>query len=179
MNSLKNTKFLTLSSVILAFIIILGYVPPLNIFVVPIVVQNLGILLAGVILPMVWSVLVVGLFLMLVLIGLPVLPGMQGGFLMFTSPVGGYLIGYFLSAVLLPWAFRHSDWESRPYKYFIKVILFGVVPISIFGIIGMFMTTPLMPAKAFLVNLDYVPGDVFKAFLVILIVQRLKSRRII
>lgn len=66
---------------------------------VPIVMQNMFILLAGLLLSPLSAVSAVGLYLVLGAIGLPVFAGGSGGFAHFFGPTGGYLISY-LPAVL-------------------------------------------------------------------------------
>jgi biotin transport system substrate-specific component len=65
---------------------------------VPIVLQNLFILLSGLLLGPKWGVAGVGVYLFAGACGLPVFSGGTGGIGKFVGPTGGYLIG-FLPAV--------------------------------------------------------------------------------
>ena len=75
-----------------AIICILGLVPgvPLPFMPVPIVLQNIGIFLAGIILGRKMGALSVIVFLLLVATGLPVLSGGRGGIGVFVGPSAGF-----------------------------------------------------------------------------------------
>ncbi|MED9788427.1 MAG: biotin transporter BioY, partial [Latilactobacillus curvatus] len=72
-------------ALLLAIIIGLGLVPnlPMGLIPVPITVQNIGILLVGLILTPGEAAITIGAFLLLALIGMPVLTGMRGGVAVF------------------------------------------------------------------------------------------------
>ncbi len=61
---------------------------------VPIVLQNMFIILAGFILGPWWGLAAVIFYLMLGAAGLPVFSGGTGGLVKFAGPTGGYLLGY-------------------------------------------------------------------------------------
>ena len=65
---------------------------------VPITAQSLGVMLAGGVLGAVRGSLAITLFLGLVAIGLPLLPGGRGGFGVFLGPTGGFLVGWIIAA---------------------------------------------------------------------------------
>ena len=67
---------------------------------VPIVLQNLFIVLSGLILGPRLGTAAVALFLVTGALGLPVFSGAGGGFARFAGPTGGYLAGYLLAAPL-------------------------------------------------------------------------------
>jgi len=67
---------------------------------VPIVLQNLFVLLAGLTLGWRWSAAAVGLYLFVGLLGLPVFSGGSGGIAHFLGPTGGYLVGFLVAAPL-------------------------------------------------------------------------------
>ncbi|MDQ1330177.1 MAG: biotin transport system substrate-specific component, partial [Thermodesulfobacteriota bacterium] len=67
---------------------------------VPIVLQSLFILLAGLLLGSTWGVAGVGIYLLAGAFGLPVFAGGAGGIGRFLGPTGGYLLG-FLPAVYI------------------------------------------------------------------------------
>ncbi|WP_243789695.1 biotin transporter BioY [Saccharopolyspora gloriosae] len=86
-----------------AFIAVLGLFPGLFIAgaAVPVVLQNMGPLLAGSILGARRAGMSVLLFLALVAIGLPLLSGGRGGIAPFAGPSGGFVLGWLLSAVVV------------------------------------------------------------------------------
>ncbi len=67
---------------------------------VPIVLQNLFVLLAGLILGWRWAAAAVSLYLFVGLLGLPVFSGGTGGIAHFLGPTGGYLVGFLVAAPL-------------------------------------------------------------------------------
>ena len=86
-----------------AVICILGLVPgiPLPFMPVPIVLQNIGIFLAGVILGRKYGALSVIIFLLLAATGLPLLSGGRGGIGVFAGPSAGFLFLYPVVAHIL------------------------------------------------------------------------------
>jgi biotin transport system substrate-specific component len=61
---------------------------------VPIVLQNLFVMLAGLLLGSRWALASVGIYLLAGACGLPVFAGGQGGIGRIVGPTGGYLLGY-------------------------------------------------------------------------------------
>lgn len=91
-----TTKHLVYTALMTAIICILGLVPsvPLPFMPVPIVLQNIGIFLAGIILGRKLGTTSVIVFLLLVATGLPVLSGGRGGIGVFAGPSAGFLFLY-------------------------------------------------------------------------------------
>lgn len=78
-----------------AFIAVLGLIPRVDLVGgIPFTLQNLGIMLAGSVLGAKRGALAVILFLALVAIGLPLLPGGRGGLGVFAGPTAGFLFGF-------------------------------------------------------------------------------------
>lgn len=65
---------------------------------VPIVLQNLFVMLAALMLGARWATISVGIYLFAGAIGFPVFSGATGGIARFIGPTGGYLIGFLLDA---------------------------------------------------------------------------------
>ena len=77
----------------------LGLVPPIALgFGVPISAQSLGVMLAGAVLGSWRGAAAVLVVQGVVALGLPVLAGGRGGLGVFTSPTGGFLIGWLPAA---------------------------------------------------------------------------------
>ena len=72
---------------------------PLPFSPIPIVLQNLFIVLSGIVLGPALGSSAVALYLMAGALGLPVFSGAGGGIARFASPTGGFLIGYFFGAL--------------------------------------------------------------------------------
>lgn len=67
---------------------------------VPLVAQNLLVVLSGLLLGPLSGVLAVALFLLLGALGFPVFSGGRGGIALFAGPTGGYLLGYLAGALI-------------------------------------------------------------------------------
>jgi biotin transport system substrate-specific component len=72
---------------------------PLPFSPVPIVLQNLFIVLAGLVLGPALGSAATALYLIAGALGLPVFAGATGGFAYFAGPTGGFLCGYFFAAL--------------------------------------------------------------------------------
>ena len=73
---------------------------PLPFSPVPIVLQNLFVVLAGLILGPSLGAASVAVYLLVGAVGAPVFAGATGGFAHFFGPTGGYLVGYLLAALV-------------------------------------------------------------------------------
>lgn len=176
-----KTKELTLSAIVLAIIIVLGFVPgvPLGFIPVPIALQNVGIMLAGVILGRKWGFLTVALFLLLALAGLPIVRG-NGGAAFFIGPTAGYLFGYAIGAFLIGWS---ADWlrEHQQFKFWtilVPLLVFGMMLIDAFGAIGLSIVTHMPLDKALIAQLAFFPGDATKAVIAAFVGTVLQARKL-
>jgi biotin transport system substrate-specific component len=95
-NQLKMTVYTSLFVALIA----MGAFIAIPIGPVPIVLQNMFVLLAGIILGPFWGVACVGIYLLIGLAGLPVFAGGTSGIGKLFGPTGGYLLAY-LPAVFL------------------------------------------------------------------------------
>ncbi|MCP4718315.1 MAG: biotin transporter BioY, partial [Desulfobacteraceae bacterium] len=89
-NQLKMTVYTALFVALIA----MGAFIAIPIGPVPIVLQNMFVLLAGIILGPVWGLACVGIYLLIGLAGLPVFAGGTSGIGKLFGPTGGYLIAY-------------------------------------------------------------------------------------
>ena len=144
-----STKNLVYTALMTAIIAVMGVIPsiPLPFMPVPIVFQNTGIFLAGILLGRKYGTLSVIVFLLLV--------GPSAGFL-FLYPVVAFLIGLVRD------------------KYFGKInfivlivatLLIGVVLLDILGTIIMGLITNLPISTAISLAFVFMPGDIIKAIL--------------
>ncbi|WP_181708595.1 biotin transporter BioY [Chthonobacter rhizosphaerae] len=95
-----TTRDLVLVALFTALVVALGAVPgiPVAALPVPIVLQNLGIILAGAVLGAWRGAAVAALLVVLVAIGLPVLSGGRGGLGVLGGPTGGFILGWIPAA---------------------------------------------------------------------------------
>jgi biotin transport system substrate-specific component len=127
---------------------------------VPIVLQSLFILLAGLLLGKLWGAVSVGIYLVAGLFGLPVFAGGTGGVGRFFGPTGGYLIG-FLPAVYITGLISGKRKNGTLNDVFAMIC--GSVIIYMFGISWLKIVTGMELKKAVYVGmLPFLPGDAVK-----------------
>jgi biotin transport system substrate-specific component len=163
-----KTRDLAYIALFAALVAVLGVLPPINVAVtpVPITAQTLGVMLAGSVLGARRGGLALLLFLAVVAIGMPVLPGGRGGLSVFTGPAAGYLyswpIGAFVVGLLtqLFWRRLNLGWA------FLANVVGGILVVYAIGV----------PVLAWRLDLDFgtalrtgatifLPGDLIKAVL--------------
>ncbi len=166
------------AAMICALLIILGLFPgiPLGIIPVAVVLQNLGVMLAGELLRPRYGVLAVGVFLLLVALGLPLLSGGRGGLASFVGPTGGYLLAWLLAPAVNAWLLdltqarqRRSWWLELSVATFALVIVVDFV-----GAVFLAVQARMPLSAALLSNLAFLPGDLVKVVLAVTIARRLR-----
>ncbi len=177
MTALTRSSAQSLSTVALfaALMAVLGLVPKIDLpFGVPITLQSLGIMLAGCLLGGKRGFQAMALFLLAVAVGLPLLAGGRGGIGVFMLPSAGYLIGYALAAGvvgLLMGRLPSATPRQAGISALIAAVLGGVVFLHLLGIAGLMLIAQMPLAKAFMLDLAFVPGDLAKAVLCALVVH--------
>lgn len=167
-----------------AFIAVLGLFPGLYVGAtgVPIVVQNMGPFLAGVLVGARRAVLAVLLFLALVAIGLPFLSGGRGGLAPFVGPSGGFLFGYLAAALVAGLVAQAGARSGRPGFLVLLVAAFaGLVAEYVVGVPWLAVQTGAW-STALTGSLVFVPGDLVKvvvAALVASVVHRALPGRLV
>jgi biotin transport system substrate-specific component len=142
---------------------VLGLVPAVDVGPVPITAQTLGVMLAGSVLGGRRGFLSQLLFLVLVAVGLPLLPGGRGGLSVFTGPTAGYLLSWPIAALVigliteLVWRRYNLGWGV------LANVLGGIVLIYAIGIpvSAAVLGTSLVATAAG--ALIFLPGDLVKA----------------
>jgi biotin transport system substrate-specific component len=143
-----------------AFIAVLGLFPGIPTGgPVSIVVQNIGPLLAGLILGWKRGTAAVSLFLALTAIGLPLLSGGRGGIAPFVGPSAGFLFGWLLSALVAGLIVERSRKRRLPVLLlaaFLGMLASYVIGIPVYAIF-------LGSLRAGVVqSLVFLPGDLVK-----------------
>lgn len=152
-------------SLFAALMAALGLFPRLDIPLaggVPITLQTLGVMMAGVFLGARLGFASVALFLFVVLLGAPLLAGGRGGLGVLFTPSAGYLIGYPIGAFVVGWLVRLGR-GGVFLRALLACFLGGVVVIHFVGIAGLVWKTGMTWQQALLADLVFVPGDVLKA----------------
>ncbi|UEX90549.1 biotin transporter BioY [Staphylococcus ratti] len=160
-------RLLVYTALMAAIIAVLGLVPPipLNFLPVPIVLQNIGVFLAGMILGRKYGALSVVIFLLLVLCGAPLLSGGRGGIGVLMSPSAGFLIMYPVVAFLIGWARDRQIESLNVFKAFTIITIFGVLLLDTVGAIVMGFIAEIPTKNALYSSLAFVPGDLIKAII--------------
>lgn len=162
-----------------AVIIILGLIPPIPLaFVpVPIVLQNLGIMIAGIVLGPKRGTIAVGLFLLLALLGFPILSGGQAGPAVFVGPTAGYLIGWLLTPAFIA-SVNASGFMHHPGRQAVGTWIGAVLLVDILGSLWLIIGSGMSWLPAVMANLAFIPGDTLKVAVAIIVGQRVRIPRI-
>ncbi|MBB2910719.1 biotin transport system substrate-specific component [Streptosporangium becharense] len=165
-----TTRDVVLVALFAAFIIALGLIPPITVGIVPvpITLQTLGVMLAGVVLGPVRGMLSCALVMLLVVVGLPVLAGGRGGIGVLAGPTGGYALGWIPGALVTGllvkyWAVRLTRHWARIAAYALSCVVGGILVVYLLGVPWLSVATGVTLGKAVVGNLVFLPGDLIKA----------------
>ena len=144
---------------------------------VPIVLQNMLAVMAGMVLGPVLGSASVALFLASGALGLPVFSGARGGLAVLAGPTGGYLLGYLLGALaagLILGAPREGKtcplWKSS------LAALAGMVFVYIPGLLRLLFVFEGNWAKTLAVGfVPYIVGDLVKTAVMAVSVPKLRT----
>jgi len=150
---------LVLASLLAALIAVGGYIV-IPIGPVPIVLQNLFVLVAALLLGSRWAAASVAVYLLAGACGLPVFAGGGGGLGHLFGPRGGYLFGFLIAAWVVG---RISEtFRQRPVVEIIGMVV-GSLIIYAIGVPWLQMMLGLSLGKALAVGMyPFVPGDIIK-----------------
>ena len=162
-----------LIAVFAGFVAALGLVPLFQPpgFSVPITAQSLGVILAGAILGGRRGFAALVLFLALVAVGLPVLPGGRAGLGVFFTPSVGFLLGFPLAAFVVGWLTERGGAPYRLSWGIVANVVGGIVVLYAAGIAGMAAVTGMSVGSATVATWIYIPGDLTKVVLAALIAR--------
>ena len=127
---------------------------------VPIVLQNMFIVLAGFILGPWWGLVAVVFYLILGTVGMPVFSGGTGGLVKLAGPTGGYLLGYIPGVIIFGLISRLG--KSRWYVNVAAGIL-GMALVYALGVPRLKWVLGVDWPKAIATGLiPFIPGDLVK-----------------
>jgi len=143
---------------------------------VPIVLQNLFALLAGLILGPVMGGAAVALYLLAGLLGLPVFAGGTGGIARFAGPTGGFLVGYLLAAISAGAIVGRPDVNTKvPLLRIIAAVIIGLLIVYVPGVVWLKFSRDLSWTRALLAGfVPFIIGDALKGIVAVLITPRLR-----
>jgi biotin transport system substrate-specific component len=172
-----NTNDKVRCALMCAITCILGLFPPiyLPIIPVPITLQSLGIMLSGSLLGSKKAFITICIFLLIIAIGVPILPGMRGGIAVFLLPSAGFLFAWPFSAYTTGWFFEKYNRSDSYVFSFLYNFLGGIVIMYLIAIPIVSLIGNISLSHTFLGSLVFIPGDVFKAVLTAIIIVRLKK----
>ncbi|MDR0732227.1 MAG: biotin transporter BioY, partial [Treponema sp.] len=142
---------------------------PLPFSPVPVVLQNLFSLLAGLVLGPVLGGGAVGLYLLAGIIGVPVFAGASGGIARLLGPTGGFLIGYLFSALSAGLiAGRPRRGAALPLWRISLAVLTGLLVIYVPGLIRLRFALGSWGKALTAGFIPFVVGDALKGVLAVL-----------
>lgn len=176
-----TTREISLVALMAAVIVALGLVPAIPLAGgVPITLQSMGVMLAGLILGPKRGAAAVLVVIALVALGLPVLSGGRGGLAVFVGPTTGFLIGWVLAAFVA--GFLAQVFEATEKSLVVRAaqlagaaIVGGIVVLYACGILWLAFFMKLGLVKAFWVSITFVPGDLIKAIAAALITVKVRD----
>jgi biotin transport system substrate-specific component len=159
-----KTKDLAYIALFAAITAALGLVPAVQVGPVPITAQTLGVMLAGSILGARRGFLSQLLFLVLVAIGLPVLPGGGGGLAVFAGVTAGYLVSWPIGAFVVG-LLTERFWARYDLPWGIAAnVVGGILVIYAIGVPWLAVVANLSPRDAIVSGaLPFLIGDLAKA----------------
>ena len=142
---------------------------------VPVVLQNLFALLAGLILGPSLGSAAVALYLFAGLLGAPVFAGFSSSITHFAGPTGGFLAGYLLMAAVAGLiAFSPTKKTSR--ARIIIAAAVGLLAVYVPGLVWLKYSAGLGWGKTLAAGFfPFIPGDVLKGIAAVLVAPRLKK----
>jgi len=177
--TMTPTRSLSYIALFAAVIAVFGLIPKIDLpFGVPITLQSLGIMLVGCLLGPKRAFYTVGLFLVAVALGLPLLSGGRGGVAVFVAPSAGFLLGWLIGAVVCGVSMRQfmkrmpeAKGKGLLIAAFLSSLIGGIVVMYFFGILGLMLAAHLSATQATLAVLAFVPGDLVKCAVCAVLVQ--------
>jgi len=128
-----NINQMTRISLFAALMVVFTAVfPPIPIGGVPVTLQTLIVMFAGILLTPKEAFLSMVLYLVLGIIGLPVFSGFASGIGILLGPTGGFLLAFPLSAMLM--SIARNFWKTSFKTIFMNSVFFGILLVYSIGI---------------------------------------------
>jgi biotin transport system substrate-specific component len=127
---------------------------------VPIVLQNLFVLLSGLLLGSRWAAASISIYLLAGVLGLPVFAGGSGGLTKLIGPTGGYLVGFLLAAYIVGLVAERS--RGKLWVNLIGLVA-GSLVIYLCGVTWLKVVLGISVTKALAMGMfPFLPGDALK-----------------
>lgn len=173
----KNLIGLSLTALFAALIAAGTFIAiPLPFSPVPVVLQNIFALLAGLVLGPLRGGAAVGLYLIAGTIGAPVFAGASGGVVHLLGPTGGFLLGYLLAALTAGLiAGNPRPGKPLPLRRIIPAVAAGFLVVYVPGVLRLKGALDLSWARALGAGFfPYLIGDALKGIIAVIIAPRLR-----
>lgn len=172
----RNVVYIALFAALIA---VLGLIPKITLASgIPITAQSMGIMLCGTVLGARRGALAVGLFLLLVALGLPLLAGGRGGLGVFTTPWAGFLFGFPVAAFVT--GLVVEKWRNGNLTVIagVAAVVGGIGALYLVAIPYYMVMKPAGLREALVVAMaPFMPGDLIKAVLAGFITSALAKAR--
>jgi len=167
-----NIHQMTLVSLFAALTAVGAFIS-IPLYPVPITLQNLFTLLAGMTLGSVLGGSSQIIYVLLGIIGLPVFAGFKAGIGVLFGPTGGFLFGFIISSYIIGKIIELKK-EKDIFYYFLAGGI-GIIIIYISGITQLSLVTGIGIKKALIVGVfPFLPGDILKIIAASFVASKLK-----
>jgi len=140
---------------------------------VPIVMQNMFIMLAALVLGPWWALLSTVIYLLFGLLGMPVFSGGSGGIAKLLGPTGGYLFGYIPAVILM--GFISATGGKRTLTNVLACVM-GMAVVYLFGVLRLKSVLQADWGRALTAGFyPFIPGDLIKIALASILAPRLSA----
>lgn len=168
-----STTQLTRNALFLAVIIIAGFIAiPVPGLPLPIVLQNMIIMMSGFFLGRKNGLLTIATFLLLGFIGMPVFAGGRGGAMIFIGPSAGFLLGYLVSPLVVATLLKKVK-TINILSLFVIYFFGSALIIDFLGGILIAVVGNISLLSGWQASAAFIPIDVLKVALAALISNRL------
>ena len=157
-----SVSSITKTALCTALICISAYLSfPLPLTPIPVTAQTIAINITAILLTPAQTAAALGVYLLLGFCGIPVFSGGTAGFSQLLSPTGGFLIGFFVAAVLISLL---KGKKNNPLRHCLICIFVGIPAVDLFGALFMCLIHHYSPLAALSgAILPFLFGDVLKA----------------
>lgn len=167
-----NIHQMTLVSLFAALTAVGAFIS-IPLYPVPITLQTLFTLLAGMTLGSVLGASSQIIYVLLGIIGLPVFAGFKAGIGVLFGPTGGFLFGFIISSYIIGKIIELKK-EKNIFYYFLAGLL-GTIIIYIIGVTQLSLVTGMGIKRAIAVGMfPFLPGDILKVITASFIASKLK-----
>lgn len=173
----STTKSIVFTALFAALTAACGFIAiPLPGTPIPIILQNMLVVLSGMVLGPLLGTASTVLFITAGLLGLPVLSGGTGGLAKLMGPTGGFIVGYAFSSLASGLVLgRPHIGQSRSFVRITAAALLGFVIMYIPGVIHFMRSLDKTFKETMaLCVIPYLPGDAIKMVLCIVLAKPLR-----